>query len=329
MLSELLLAVLAAALSWSLVGLYRRAMTAARKLEKPNERSMHQMPVPTGAGVGIVAAVLALWLLWHGGVPDHGSLPLLASLAGLGVLSWLDDRYPLSPAVRMAGHALAVGLCLWSLPSDARALPALPLGVERALEAAAWLWFVNLFNFMDGIDGLAGSEAVAIAVGYLGVLAVADLESPFWGLALILAAATAGYLYWNWHPAKVFMGDAGAIPLGFLLGWLMLDLAVRGHLAAAAILPAYFAADATITLVRRTLAGKPPWRAHREHYYQRAVLGGTPPSAVVARIAAVDLLLVALALLSASRPVPALIAAAVLIALLLAHLESLARKPAL
>jgi UDP-N-acetylmuramyl pentapeptide phosphotransferase/UDP-N-acetylglucosamine-1-phosphate transferase len=326
--SELLLAALAAALSWTLVGFYRHAMTASQQLELPNERSMHRVPVPAGAGLCIVATAVVLWPLWHQGVLDKGQLLLLAGFAGLAALSWLDDRYRLSPAARMAAHALAVGLCLWSLPGEARALPTLPLLLERVVEGAAWLWFINLFNFMDGIDGLAGSEAVAIALGYLGLLAVAGVESPLRQLALIVAAATGGYLYWNWHPARVFMGDAGAIPLGFLLGWLMLDLALQGHLAAAIILPAYFATDATVTLVRRMLAGQRPWQPHREHFYQRAVLGGTPQSTVVARVAAVNALLVGLALLSVSRPLPALVAAAALTASLLAHLASLARKPA-
>src|SRR4029079_9862702 len=108
-----------------------------------------------------------------------------------------------------------------------RVFPVLPVAAERLLAGLAWLWFINLFNFMDGIDGLAGSEAIAVALGYLLLASVAGLDSPLRPLALIVAASAAGYLVWNWHPAKVFMGDAGAIPLGFLLGWLMLDLALR------------------------------------------------------------------------------------------------------
>ena len=120
-----------------------------------------------------------------------------------------------------------MALCLASLAPEARVFPVLPVAVERVLAGLAWLWFINLFNFMDGIDGLAGSEAIAVALGYLLLASVAGLDGPLWRLALIVAASAAGYLFWNWHPAKVFMGDAGSIPLGFLLGWLMLDLALQ------------------------------------------------------------------------------------------------------
>jgi UDP-N-acetylmuramyl pentapeptide phosphotransferase/UDP-N-acetylglucosamine-1-phosphate transferase len=192
----------------------------------------------------------------------------------------------------------------------------------------AWLWFINLFNFMDGIDGLAGSEAIAVALGYLLIVTWAGHDHPLWRPALIVAASVAGYLAWNWHPAKVFMGDAGSIPLGFLLGWLLLDLALAGQWAAALILPAYFAADATYTLLKRALRGEKPWQAHREHFYQRAVLGGATPPGVVWRVSAVNAALIALALASLAHPVPALAAAAALVAALLAHLASLGRSRA-
>jgi UDP-N-acetylmuramyl pentapeptide phosphotransferase/UDP-N-acetylglucosamine-1-phosphate transferase len=188
------------------------------------------------------------------------------------------------------------------------------------------LWFINLFNFMDGIDGLAGSEAVAVAIGYLAVVAFAGLDDPFWRLALVIAAAAGGYLFWNWHPAMVFMGDAGSIPLGFLLGWLMLDLALAGAWAAGLILPLYFVADATLTLLQRARRGATPWQAHREHFYQRAVLGGATPSGLVWRVGAANAALVALALFSVRHPLPALAAAAGLVCALLTYLAGLAGR---
>jgi UDP-N-acetylmuramyl pentapeptide phosphotransferase/UDP-N-acetylglucosamine-1-phosphate transferase len=218
-----------------------------------------------------------------------------------------------------------VVLLLTSLGPYQRVLPMLPLGLERALMGLAWLWFINLYNFMDGIDGLAGAEGIAVAAGYTLVVAVAGLDTPLGSLALVLAAATAGYLFWNWHPAKVFMGDTGSIALGFLLGWLMIDLAWRGLWAAAMILPLYFVADATLTLVKRVARGEKPWRPHRQHAYQRAVLGGTRPSAVVLRTAIANAALIALALVSIGHPFLALAGAAGVVALLLANLESLAR----
>jgi UDP-N-acetylmuramyl pentapeptide phosphotransferase/UDP-N-acetylglucosamine-1-phosphate transferase len=319
-----ILTLLALALAWSLTGLYWRLMLAYGQLEQPTDRGMHRVPVPSGAGAAIVAAALVLWPIWQ--APGAGlDTVLLATLAALALVSWLDDRRGLSPAFRLALHATAVVLLLASLGPDQRVLPMLPLALERALMGLAWLWFINLYNFMDGIDGLAGAEGIAVAAGYALVVAVAGLDTPFGSLGLILAAATAGYLFWNWHPAKVFMGDTGSIALGFLLGWLMIDLAWRGLWAAAIILPLYFVADASLTLLKRIARGEKPWKPHRQHAYQRAVLSGTRPSAVVLRTAIANAALIALAVLSIDWPLLALAGAAGVAAVLLLNLESLAR----
>lgn len=323
--SILLVAAAAAALSWYLIGLYARAMRATQQLEAPNPRSMHEVPVPVGAGVAIVATIAVLSPWWQSGATGL-HLMLLACLGGLCAVSWIDDCWGLSPAVRLATQAAAVALCLVWLPSESRLLPFLSVLAERLLLGLAWLWFINLFNFMDGIDGLAGSEAVAVGLGYLALVAFAGLDDGLWRLVLVMAAATGGYLAWNWHPAKVFMGDAGSIPLGFLLGWAMLYLALRGLWAAGLILPLYFVADATLTLLIRAARGEKPWHAHRQHFYQRAVLGGTPPPGVVWRVSAVNGALVALALVSISHPVAALIGAVLIVAGLLVHLEILAGR---
>jgi UDP-N-acetylmuramyl pentapeptide phosphotransferase/UDP-N-acetylglucosamine-1-phosphate transferase len=320
-----LLAITAAVLAWSLVGIFTLVMSSWRRLEEPNERSMHSRPVPAGAGIGIVATALLLWPWWHTRT-DPFHLALLAGCVGLGLLSLADDHWRLSPALRFGAQAAVVAACLLALPTEARLVPILPLTLERALLALAWLWFINLFNFMDGIDGLAGSEAVAVAIGYLAVVAFAGLDDPFWRLALVIAAAAGGYLFWNWHPAMVFMGDAGSIPLGFLLGWLMLDLALAGAWAAGLILPLYFVADATLTLLQRARRGATPWQAHREHFYQRAVLGGATPSGLVWRVGAANAALVALALFSVRHPLPALAAAAGLVCALLTYLAGLAGR---
>jgi UDP-N-acetylmuramyl pentapeptide phosphotransferase/UDP-N-acetylglucosamine-1-phosphate transferase len=212
------------------------------------------------------------------------------------------------------------------MPTDARIMPQLPLALERLFLGACWVWFMNLFNFMDGIDGIAASETIAIALGYIAV--TAGTQSELAPIALILAAATAGFLMWNWHPAKVFMGDVGSVSIGFVLGWLLIELAIRQHFSAALILPLYFAADATLTLVKRTLRGSRPWQAHREHFYQRAVLGGITHSGVVVRVIAINAILLALALLAERRPVTASIAAALVVAALLAHLNWISHQRA-
>ena len=320
-----LLAITAAVLGWSLVGIFTLVMSSWRRLDEPNERSMHSRPVPAGAGIGIVATALLLWPWWHTRT-DAFQLALLTGCVALGLVSLADDHWRLSPALRFGAQAAVVAVCLLALPTEARLVPILPLALERGVVALAWLWFINLFNFMDGIDGLAGSETIAVAIGYLAVGAFAGLDDPFWGLALVIAASAGGYLFWNWHPAMVFMGDAGSIPLGFLLGWLMLDLALAGAWPAGLILPLYFLADATLTLLVRARRGETLWQAHRQHFYQRAVLGGTRPAGVVWRVGAVNATLLALALVSVHHPLPALVAAAGLVWALLSHLNDLGRR---
>jgi UDP-N-acetylmuramyl pentapeptide phosphotransferase/UDP-N-acetylglucosamine-1-phosphate transferase len=317
----ILLAATAALLAWLLTGAYMRAMVSSRRLEPPSDRGMHKVPVPTGAGIALVATALALWSVAHGPALTGEHALLLGACATLTAISWVDDRRGLSPAVRLPAHAVAVALLLAWLGPEQRVVPAVPLALERVVLGVGWLWFINLFNFMDGLDGLAGSEAIAVAAGYLAVVAAAGTTSTLGDLALLIAAACTGYLFWNWHPAKVFMGDAGAIPLGCMLGWLMIDLACHGLWAAAAILPLYFAADATLTLGKRLLRGKRPWQPHREHFYQRAVLGGTQPSAVVWLVSAANAVLIALALASLRYPLPALAGALAVVAGLLIDLE--------
>ncbi|MBL6948997.1 MAG: hypothetical protein ISR51_10020, partial [Rhodospirillales bacterium] len=176
----------------------------------------------------------------------------------------------------------------------------LPGGWDIVAAGLIWVWFINLFNFMDGIDGIAGVETAAIGIGIALVASVAGLSSLYGLFGIAAAAAALGFLWWNWHPAKIFLGDVGSVPLGFLLGWLLLELAASGQWAAALILPLYYLGDATITLVRRGLAGKKVWQAHREHFYQQAISRGLSHAAVVRHVLLANLALVALAVAAAA-----------------------------
>ena len=131
----------------------------------------------------------------------------------------------------------------------------LPAALDMAAAALLWVWFVNLYNFMDGIDGIAGSETAAIGIG-LALFAIAGIgnDPALAAPAAVIAAAAIGFLVWNWAPARIFLGDVGSVPLGYLLGFLLLAAASRGHWKLALILPLYFLADATITLLRRLAA---------------------------------------------------------------------------
>ncbi|MBV8889870.1 MAG: glycosyltransferase family 4 protein [Alphaproteobacteria bacterium] len=264
-------------------------------LDRPNERSSHEIPTPRGGGIAPIAAVLIAWTALNQAIgysPATMAIPILASL--LAIVSWIDDVRTLPPALRLVVQLPAVTLGLFVLPQPGVFQGWLGPALDRAFAGLVWLWFINLFNFMDGIDGIAGSETAAIALGLL-VFAAAGVgfDPGQAALAACILGAALGFLVWNWAPAQIFLGDVGSVPLGYLLGYLLLDLAARGRWKIALVLPLYFLADATITLIRRLLRGERVWQAHRQHFYQRAVQRGWGHAAVVRRVIAADAGLIA------------------------------------
>jgi UDP-N-acetylmuramyl pentapeptide phosphotransferase/UDP-N-acetylglucosamine-1-phosphate transferase len=293
-------------------------------LDRPGERSSHAAPVPRGAGLAVVAVLAVGWLglaAWLK-LPSETVAVALLALA-LALLSFVDDLRGLPVAARLAAHFVAALVALALFPRDGLVFQGLlPLPLDRAAAALLWVWFVNLYNFMDGIDGITGVETVCIG---LGVAIVSFVSShDFAALALVPVAVALGFLRFNWQPASVFLGDAGSVPLGYVMGWLLLVLARDGLWAPALILPLYYLADATVTLVRRARRGEALWRAHRDHFYQRAVRGND--HAAVARLVLVgDAVLAALALLALAQP---LIAVGLAVVLSAAMLVAFARRGA-
>jgi UDP-N-acetylmuramyl pentapeptide phosphotransferase/UDP-N-acetylglucosamine-1-phosphate transferase len=278
-------------------GWVRAVLLRRQVLDLPNHRSSHAEPVPRGGGLAVMPIVVVAWLAWMLFWPFPPAIVLvpLAALA-LAAVSFVDDLRGLPAALRLAAQAAAVAVGLSWLPADALAFQGLlPLWLDRLLLGVAWLWFVNAFNFMDGIDGISAVETAAIAVGVLIVLAHDVFMNTMTPFAAALLGAALGFLWWNRPPARLFLGDVGSVGLGYLLGFLLVVLAVTGQWQAALILPAYYLADATITLGRRALAGEKVWQAHRSHFYQRAAraLGGHAP--VTRIVAALNGLLVACA----------------------------------
>jgi len=275
----------------ALIPLLRRAAV----LDHPNERSLHAAPTPRGGGIALIGAILVAWLaLIVAGAVAPRLLVVLFAAALLAAISWIDDLRGLSPAIRLLAQFIAVSFGMLALMPAAPVFQFRPMpGLDAAAAALLWLWFVNLFNFMDGIDGLAGSEAAAIGIGLLLFAGVGAGSDPgFAALSGSAAAAALGFLVWNWAPARIFLGDVGSVPCGYLLGFLLLDVARRGYWKIALILPLYFLADATLTLLRRLLRGERVWQAHRQHFYQRAVQRGLSHAAVVRRVIAADLILI-------------------------------------
>lgn len=295
-------------------------LSARGALAHENNRTMHTGIVPKGGGLPLLIATLACTAALAG--PAELPAPLLAGLCLAAAVSWRDDIDPLPARIRLPVHLAAAAILVFTLPTDARVLQGLvPFWADRLLTVVALAWMMNLFNFMDGINGIAGVEAVAIVSGYLLIGLGNGWEISLAPLAAALAGAAGGFLIWNLREkgkALIFMGDVGSVPLGYLTGALMIDLAVRGWWAPALILPSYFLADATLTLLARLARGEKVWEAHKSHFYQRAAQAfGGLHMPVVWRIAAFNVTLIAAALWGTQLPWPALGAATVVVALLL------------
>jgi UDP-N-acetylmuramyl pentapeptide phosphotransferase/UDP-N-acetylglucosamine-1-phosphate transferase len=297
-------------------------------LARPNARSSHRTPTPQGAGIAVIAAMvgavgLTLALFSLGIAPhSHVSIIIVAALI-MACLGAIDDVRPLPVVPRFLLQAVVIAAVIYTLPDQLRVVPALPWWLERLLLLIGGLWFVNLVNFMDGIDWMTVAEVIPLTVtlAILGVMGAL----PSYGvvLALALGGAMIGFAYFNRPIARVFLGDVGSLPIGLVLGWLLLLVAGGGHLAAAILMPLYYLADATITLFRRILRREPFWEGHRSHFYQRATDKGFTTMAIVARVFTVNIALGVLALTTVMVPgraneIAALAVGAILVAWLLA-----------
>lgn len=277
-------------------GLAYAVLKRAQVMDVPNARSNHATPTPRGGGLGIVVSALAFLLVV--GAPGE----LLLGMLLLTAVSFRDDIRPLPARYRFLAQLVVVVWLLLAAYDGQVFGELLPRWAELPLLAVAWIWFINLFNFMDGSDGLAGGEALSISAGICVLGFFVALPSGVFHDSLVLLGAVAGFLLWNWHPARIFMGDVGSVPLGLLLGYLLLQLAGNGYWAAALILPAVFLADATFTLLRRLLTGQRIFEAHSTHCYQRAIRGGMPHDRVAWEVVGVNVLLAVLAVVSAVSP---------------------------
>ncbi|MFR0688325.1 MraY family glycosyltransferase [Enterobacterales bacterium AE_CKDN230030158-1A_HGKHYDSX7] len=263
--------------SWAMTAGVRRYALARSIMDIPNARSSHQIPTPRGGGVAIVLGFLGFLPLAGvlGAVDGKSLLALLPAGALVAAIGFLDDHRHIPARWRLLGHFVAA---LWLL-CWLGGVPALPvpwgtldLGLLGDFLGLVFLvWLLNLYNFMDGIDGIAGLEAISVCIG--GALCGWALGAPqlAW-LPLILGLAAAGFLVWNFPPARIFMGDAGSGFLGLILGGLALQ---AGEVAPALvwswlILLGVFVVDATFTLIHRLLRGERVYEAHRSHAYQRA-----------------------------------------------------------
>ena len=247
-------------------------------IDHPTERSLHSHPLPSTGGIAILMAILlgtTLFSLAH-------MLGMDLIVIGIGALlvssvSLLDDRFTIHPIYRLITHAsVAVLLIYFGFSLDQINLPAvsfvLPLAIGSIFSLLYIMWMVNLYNFMDGMDGFAGGMAV-IGFGTFAALGWQAGNEQFFAVSLVVSAAAAGFLVFNFPPARIFMGDVGSSTLGFLAAAFSLWASRDGifPLWVGVLIFSPFVVDATVTLVRRMLCGEKIWEAHRTHYYQRLV----------------------------------------------------------
>jgi UDP-N-acetylmuramyl pentapeptide phosphotransferase/UDP-N-acetylglucosamine-1-phosphate transferase len=271
-------------------------------LAKPNARSSHRQPTPQGGGIAVLAATIAASAFGLFSLGASLATPLVVAFAAAIVMAGVgaaDDIRPLAVAPRLALQALAVAAVIYALPEQLRTAPFLPWWIERLALFLGGLWFVNLVNFMDGIDWMTVAEIVPITAALVALGSLGALSLDGIAVSLALGGAMLGFAYFNRPTARLFLGDVGSLPIGLLTGWLLVLLAGAGQFTAALLLPLYYLADATVTLVRRLSRGERVWQAHRTHYYQRATDRGYSVTEIVARVFAVNLVLAALALATA------------------------------
>lgn len=264
-----------------------RPLLARYALARPNARSSHSIPTPQGGGAAVIAAVIASVAIsasLSGVVRDSSLIAIFAATVLLALVGAYDDLRTMPVLPRLLMQAAAVGVVLATLPAEFHLVPALPVWAERFLLLIGGLWFVNLVNFMDGLDWITVAETVPV-MGALALFGFYGELSPGPAIvALALCGAMIGFAPFNKPVAKLFLGDVGSLPIGLLMGWCLLQLAGHGHMLAALLLPLYYLADATLTLLRRLMKGEAVWVAHRSHFYQQATNNGFSVMQVVSEV---------------------------------------------
>jgi len=304
----------AAILSWLLASRVR-LYALDKLLDIPNERSSHSRPTPRGGGLaiavtaigGVIIAAMLRWIDWNLALALSGGAAMIATVG------WVDDHRSLSALTRFAVQFLSAGWAMYwlgGLPSLIVGSSSIPLGfLGTILGVIGIVWAINLYNFVDGIDGLAAGEAVTTGViGGLILLGMGQLGLAM--ISLLIAAAAGGFLPLNWAPAKLFMGDVGS----GMLGYLFAVLAIASENAGAVplliwvLLLGAFVFDATVTLCRRIMHGEKWYHAHHSHAYQRMVQAGRTHAQVSATVLFINLVLALLAIVAWLRPTFFLIA---------------------
>ena len=281
------------------ISLALRPLLQRHALAQPNARSSHTVPTPQGGGFAVIGAILVIVAgasVLSGGICGQSLWLVLAATIVIAAVGAIDDVRTIAVLPRLFLQAAAVAIVIAALPGELRPVPPLPLWLERALLGLALLWFVNLVNFMDGIDWMTVAEVVPVTAGACAVRrdgCTAAATPRWWRLRCAARWSALRHSTGRWRGC--FSATSAACRSVCCSRWLLVLLAGNGHLAAALLLPLYYVADATITLLRRLANGEPIMQAHRTHFYQRAIDGGFSVMQIVGRVFALNVVLALLA----------------------------------
>jgi Fuc2NAc and GlcNAc transferase len=263
------------AMAWGVAAMMSKYAGVLRLIQQPIERSSHSRPTPSGGGIGIaLAGICGSLIFWPNG--NGYSVVVLWLTSAAALIGILDDRFEISPKLRITAHtAISIALLYFSgfLPPISIFSTPIPPEIVYAIALLAGVWWINLFNFMDGIDGIAASEAAFLCLAMALLSSGVGAEEVRWinWWSILLACACFGFLVLNWAPARIFMGDAGSNYIAVAVMAIAASLVVHGALAYSTILVlgAAFISDATITLTKRVFRRESVTQAHRTHAYQK------------------------------------------------------------
>lgn len=302
-------------LSITLSKLTIKVLSKKKILDIPTSRSNHKSATLRGGGIAIASTICIAYILYYIYTRDTNLLYVFFGLLIISSVSFIDDLKNLSIKTRIIFQGLSIFILL--LPVE------LANFLFYIIIFLFFFIFINFYNFMDGIDGLDTSEAIHISFSvFILSFIIPNIPTEIKIISLTTCAACLGFIKFNWHPAKIFLGDVGSISLGFICAWMLFNLFYyQGSWAATLIIPMVFLADSGITLLKRIIAGKKIWQAHSEHFYQRAVRNGQSHARVTKKIIYCNLALFVLSITSLTYPILSFGTAALLVVGLLYNLQ--------
>ena len=297
-------------------------------MDIPDERTNHTIPTPRGGGLAVISTIiifLTVASFYHEGLFSK-IMPIMFGTIILSTLSWIDDKKGLSPLIRFSTQIITISIItLVYLDNKLFINDYIPYYAMVIFIILLWTWFLNLFNFMDGINGITSVETISICVGIIAIVSLANLDKQYAFISALCASSILGFLFWNWGNAKIFLGDVGSISMGFILGWLMLELASKGYWSPMIILSLYYLFDSTYTITKRLLKKEKIWLPHSQHFYQKAVRSGKSHANVTTAILINNIALIILAIVTSmdlKYNIEGLVLASIILWGLISYLQS-------